>query len=199
MTTTFSLTRTAAAKLKTVAAVVLVSWRSIALPTFSLSSLLASSIGFIGDAATAEQILEAPKEVENLPDDNTCLGPRQKCSGCADAGNICTYGSVDNSACDYTTCPTVFQELKSSETTCAQNENNECTKGNPGYDCTPEEEWPGVKDITRILECNFARNGMVPVSTCRWYSCEGQKRCDAELVAFGIISKLRSPTISPNS
>jgi hypothetical protein len=77
MTTTFSLTQTAAAKLKTVAAVVLVSWRSIALPTFSLSSLLASCIGFIGDAATAEQILEAPKEVENLLDDNTCLGPRQ--------------------------------------------------------------------------------------------------------------------------
>jgi hypothetical protein len=30
---------------------------------------------------------------------------------------------------------------------------------------------------------------LVPVSTCRWYSCEGQKRCDAGLVAFGTISK----------
>jgi hypothetical protein len=83
MTTTFSLTQTAAAKLKAAAAVVLVSWRSIALPTFSLSGLLASCIGFIGDAATAEQILEA-----NLPDDNTCLCPCRKCSGCAAQGYV---------------------------------------------------------------------------------------------------------------
>jgi hypothetical protein len=83
MTTTFSLTQMAAAKLKAAAAVILVSWRSIALPTFSLPGLLASCIGFIGDAATAEQILEA-----NLPDDNTCLCPRQKCSGCAAQGYV---------------------------------------------------------------------------------------------------------------
>ena len=28
-----------------------------------------------------------------------------------------------------------------------------------------------------------------PSFSCGWYGCEGQKRCDAGLVAFGIISK----------
>jgi hypothetical protein len=33
-------------------------------------------------------------------------------------------------------------------------ENRTCIKESPGCDCTPEEEWPGVEDITKILECD---------------------------------------------
>jgi hypothetical protein len=109
----------------------------------------------MGDTVTAEQILEAPKEADVHSDDSTYPGPRQICSDCAGQGTyVLLVCSSANCSCDSTTCPTASREPKCSDTNYDPFENRTCTKESPGCDCTPEEELPGVEDITKILECD---------------------------------------------
>ncbi|KAI9682232.1 MAG: hypothetical protein M1817_000286 [Caeruleum heppii] len=92
--------------------------------------------GYVGDAAIAEAVLEAPKEAgEDHQDDKSCPTPQKACSDCGGKEGMCTTGDATGCVCEEKGCP---ESPPPCDEACAAKD-GKCTAGdNNGCDCNAE-------------------------------------------------------------
>lgn len=114
-------------------------------------------VGFVGDAATANEILNPPTNEDSHPDDPRCSEPSINCHVCQGVRNVCTTGTDSGCACndqeDAEECPTGDKQPQCSNEKYAPNKENKCTQDHAGCDCKTEKEEEECPKDEFTLDC----------------------------------------------
>lgn len=120
-----------------------------------MDKIIEHLLGYLGEAAVAEEALETPESDEN---DGGCPSTKQSCFSCLGILNMCTVGPSSGCVCDSDSCPTGDQQPECSDPKCKGGDDKKCSADNKGCACVVEEKEECPKGFNTLMchECGGA-------------------------------------------